>query len=43
MSHDLEHYVSKFLGYVWLITLVVGSVAALCWVVKALLRVIGVI
>lgn len=42
MKHNLEHYVSKFLGYVWLVALTIGSLALLGWVIKALLKVIGV-
>ena len=43
MKHNLEHYVSKFLGAVWLVTLVLASVALLAWLVKTLMSVLGVI
>lgn len=43
MRHNFEHYVSKFLGYVWYATLVIGSLTIFVIVVKALLTVIGVI
>lgn len=43
MKHNLEHYVSILLGCIWMLTLIIGSAALFGWVIKALLRVIGVI
>ena len=43
MHHELEHYASKFLSVIWIISLIVGSTTLLVWVIKLFFRVIGVI
>lgn len=43
MKHNFEHYVSRFLGYIWYATCVAGSLALLAWVLKMLVKAIGVI
>ena len=43
MKHSFEHYLSKFLTVVWYGLLLVGSSVLLLWLIKLLLKVMGVI